>query len=375
MRNPSVARRSALCATLVLALALAIAPAPTHACPPPPTLSELIERADVLVVGAVVGHEIKTLKIDQGEGEEAYEYQVPVADLRIETVVKGSLEPDRIVRFDASHFVDTENPDETPSKVLVFGSFDEESKGYECFAFRNVSSDDARASYVAKVRDYLAIAPLTDRVERRSRHTEWAIRCVEDPKTRYDGVRDLQSVQWQYLDDEEGPAKLDASQRERLVRVLLASPNFADYATYEIAELIQEDRNMQVLTVFQDELARLAEAPAPHAAQIMQVIGTYLDWRTGTLLSHTYPYDGDVAAQKTAIARFLDLMSRLEEIPEAIEPETGDIAEAEQEAIWEAEQAETEAVEAIEEFASGAVDDYTTRATGEEPEPETDDEP
>jgi hypothetical protein len=202
-----------------------------------------------------------------------------------------------------------------------------------------------------------------DSPERVERYVDWSVRCVEEPATRDDGVRDLEEARWRTaVETEEGYEipPLAPAYRERLITAFLASPSFAHWSTYSLLRFVAEDRDWRVVAALESELARLADHPEPHAERVMDALGEQLDWRTGSYLANRFPSEASVKVQRAAIARFTALMSQLEEIPEAIErdAETVEIEEEMSEAAETYAEQANEAVEAVEESQQEEVDTY-----------------
>lgn len=351
--SPSVVRRSALCAAFALATALAL-PAtsvPVAACPAPPTLSQRIDYADAIVVGKVTSIEERVVESEDPEQS----YTVYSGSVRVETVLKGRLDAAQPMRVDSIGYGSREEVEGLKSStLLLFTSYDDEEKCYEMDGVEDVTDFEAMEAYVARVREMLDILAIPGYAEQRPLRVEWAIRCVEAAATREGGIEELSRASWDVDDDgEERGLALDGSQRERLVDVLLGIADFSDWGAFQLADLLAEERDPRVLSHLSSLLAGTADRPGPEAEQLMDLVARHLDWKTGSWLAGRYDEDASLRTRRESVARYLDLMARLEELPEAAEPDGGDFAEAEREAVERYEAAQEEAVAEHEAYASG----------------------
>ncbi len=324
MRGTFSSRRpTSVCAVLLCALGampLFLSGREARACPPP-SFSEYVEYSDLVVVGKVLSTTRQKM-VTEGE-----EWETGIVTVKAETLLKGSVDlaqPVVVSGFDPDP--DSPSP-ETGATLLVIASAGDAKNQFSRIDVRDVSRDDALAAYTSSIRELLSALALPEGEERSRRGTEWAVRAIESEFLRTEAIRDLDRFCLYYGDDETVVDVLDASQRERLVDVMMneTDPD-ASYA-FELANVLGRYHDDRVLAYLQDALARQQESPVSSSPWLMSMISEQMSWRTGQWLANEYPYDGTTVKQRKAIARFVSLMRTREELPEAL-------------AAYEAQQAE-----------------------------------
>ena len=323
----SVATAAALCA-------LVAAPSPRAiACPMRTTFGQHIQMAGLIVVGRVVSFESSAVTID---GEEA---TLLLANLEVDDVLAGQVDATRRVKLAGYHIEQRQEAE--PQTLLVLASARESFGASYTLMVYDVTDLAVRSTLTSRVREMVEIARIADEDDRWRRHVEWAVRCVESPYTCEEGVFELGSYGTRYTEDGGEEEMIDASQRERLVRVLLDADGPDEPGVLDLASMLAESDDLRVTGQLESWLARGAAAPAEDVARLMYIISAQLDWRTGAWLASRYDEDAKRDTKRVVVRRFLDLMHTGRELPEALAETEG--AEEEPEATAERRAAVEEA--------------------------------
>jgi hypothetical protein len=302
------------------------------------TFSQNIQMSSLIVVGRVASFESTAVTID---GEES---TLLMADLEVEDVLVGELDPTRKVRL-AGYHIEQERESE-PRTLLVLASARESFGGSYTFMVFDVTDLAVRSTLTSRVREMVEITRIADETERWRRHVEWAVRCAESLDLREEAVYELD--RYGTRDSEDGEteeAMIDASQRERLVRMLLDAGGPGEPGALELAALLADSDDLRVAGQLESWLARDDVSPPDEVSRLMYIIASQLDWRTGAWLASRYPEDAKRDSKRAAVRRFLELMRSGQELPEAL-------AEAESEEAAEESEAAAERREAVAEAES-----------------------
>ena len=320
--SSALRRRSVLCAALLLAALLPSTSQPASACPMPPTLAEMTEQSSIVFVGKVASHSTKPMWTDEGE-----EYQMPVAAIRVETAVKGDVAPGVTVsveNFYPGYDEEGERPTLDSRILLVFATAGATPVDLSLVDVRDVTSQAARESYVARTREMIEILSVADQSERRAKAVEWSIRCIEDGATREDGVRDLSRSRYIY-DEERGEGSeiaLERPQLERIVSVVLATSDFessGDFALAHVAIGLGDERVVAHLTA---RLRAAAERSNETTRQLMYTLAYGSEWYDGGEMVAGFDPEAPVDARRAFVEQFLDMLaqrSALSPMSEAVE--------------------------------------------------------
>lgn len=337
-RGVSRARRAfTFCVAVSAALCALSAAAPRRAtaCPVRSTFGQNIRMANLIVVGRVAAFESSAVTI---EGEES---TLLIADLEVEDVLAGEVDSTRRVKLAGYHI---EQERESESKTLLVLASARESFGasYTFLAF-DVTDLAVRSALTSRVREMLEIMRIADETEGWRRHVEWAVRCVESPYLREEAVYELERYGTRYTEEGEEEEMIDASQKERLVRVLLEAGGPDEPGAVELASLLSDSDDLRVAGQLESWLERASVAPPEEATRLMYIISSQLGWRTGAWLASQYSDDAKLAVKRVAIRRFLDLLHAGQELPEALTAAVAEEAEEDSEAAAERREAVEEA--------------------------------
>lgn len=243
-----------------------------QACPPPPpeTLISLFLRSDLIVVADFTSRKDGAITTD----EETYQYVDVINDLKVSKVLKGSV-GDRF-SFKTSEYRDKTPPEEisveeeieiykyTPygyqlysemtlgNRYLFFFTKEDNNENYylsdDTTGFRNLNDRDL-SIFENRIAELQSI--LDDKENQLSRLTDWYIKCIEEPATRWDGVMSLQSS-FNALEYED---EADIENREKFV----FDKSFSEY-TPEIAEnLTVSQKNFLSEIVFSSLQQKMSE--------------------------------------------------------------------------------------------------------------------
>jgi hypothetical protein len=163
----------------------------------PVTLRQLIENSDLIVFAKV---EAAPAKPDKKDVILVWRHRQSPARLRPISVLKGTAPTGLIeVHFDPNLVCPSPPSFPEGSNVMAFLQRNVGSNGFHTVSLSygavSVSPEEARA-YTSHIEDYLSITREADG-EGKSRHvTEWLVKCVEDPVTRWEGAADLCGRQW-----------------------------------------------------------------------------------------------------------------------------------------------------------------------------------
>ncbi|MHC4845336.1 MAG: hypothetical protein ACYTCU_04150 [Planctomycetota bacterium] len=207
----------------------------------PVPLRLLCERSESIVIARVDAE--RPAADDGGWGES-------LADLSVLETLKGPGAPAAMSVPYAAGLICPAPPDYPVGKTLLVFL----ARGEEGGELRTLSlsygtkqlSDEHRAVYAQRIREWVAISRELDSDRRLARTVEWLVQMAEDPITRWEAVydfqdgarpdgaflrpRDLRVDYW---------AKTDASQRARLFDLAL-EPGVADYAWWKLVGLFED---------------------------------------------------------------------------------------------------------------------------------------
>ena len=204
--------------TLILSI-----PSPVKACPPPPpkTLLELYLQSDLIFVADLTSQKDGKIEAD----EKDYLYLQVTSDLRVSSVLKGK--PLRNFIFTRLEFrnknADKEDDVEgdiiyfnggykgyselkVGEKYLFFFKKDAESNEYELTdSVSGYKKLDDADLYIHKKRIEELKSIINKKENQLDAITDWFIRLIEEPSTRWDGAYDLNASfqAWEYEDKEE----------------------------------------------------------------------------------------------------------------------------------------------------------------------------
>ena len=106
--------------------------------------------------------------------------------------------------------------------------------------------EDARTVYLARIEEWCALErERLDDDERRAAEREWLLRCVEDPRTRWEGAYDLRPLEQRLATDDPADrvdyrASLRPEHWEHLVQVLDDAGRNWDAGTLELARILTD---------------------------------------------------------------------------------------------------------------------------------------
>ena len=219
-----------LIAVLLVSTFILSSPARVAACPipPPRTLLSLYLRSDVIFVADVTSEKDGKIVYD----DENYLSVEIIRNLKVSSILKGT--PKRNFVFTTTEYRD-KNPSEDATgeteevdifrygykgasriksgeRYLFFFTENSETKNYELTdyvsGYKKISDPDL-AIYEKRIKE------LENIVEKKENQlgaiTEWLVRCIEEPVTRWDGLFDLkdsvQALEYKDQDDEESNEK------------------------------------------------------------------------------------------------------------------------------------------------------------------------
>lgn len=235
------------------------------ACPPPPTLRELIEAADAIVIGKVIaaGDDGITIGADR----------VLDDDPRLGPSV--SLRGERAAR-DAT--------------VLAFLKWDASAGTWRTArargGLRPLAEEAAGATCAARIVEYLAIAKIADRGVRRAAARAWLVRCAVDPLVRRELAEDLEDLR-----AEDGRfGRLAPGERARIVEALLAVRPAEGRGALPLVRLASGSGDARVARWCAERLERIAagEKDEIGAAALMEAAAEALDWGVGRALAERW---------------------------------------------------------------------------------------
>lgn len=310
MRYPSaLRRRSILCAALLLAALLPSTSQPARACPDMPTFGEMTEQASVVFVGKLTHQTSKAEWTEEGE-----EYDVPVGTLRVETPIKGDVAPGLLVTIDnyyvyLSEELDAAKPD--TRTFLVFAMAGNTPAGLSLIDVRDVTSQTARETYVARTREMLDILKTADRKQRQAKSIEWSIRCMEDEVTRVDGVQDLNRSRWLYDEerDEGEQIALEPSQLGRIVSLVLKTDDFESQGSLSLAHMALGLGDIRVVEHLTTRLRAAAESSNESTRQLMYTLAYGSEWYEGGDLVAEFNPEASADERRAFVERFLTLLA------------------------------------------------------------------
>lgn len=373
------------------AIAALVGPPPARACPPPPTFSEMIGMADVIVTGSITEVARGTIRYENDISD------ISIATVRIEEVIKGSVDEQRTLRVmnvDATDLEQTINGDnpgpdaeeisEVPLSMrkglfLLTGSGDvrpDSVAPWSGMRVYDITDDAARDGLVPIIRGCVALDAIQDPLKRRAAQLEWIVQCAENEMTRRDGFYDFSRADedrsWRMESEDESDrdaveAKVAFTdgQIDRLVTVWIESLDKRDDGAMWFGNALGDYRGELVASRLLDAIAAEGEGGTNDIGTWMSTVASIYEWRSGHLLTEKFWGSENPEERAALVRRFVELAPLRAEIPEAIviegadEDVTESVEDVESEAVTEIEDAEREAVEAIEQVGieDGSVDE------------------
>ncbi len=368
----------ALASLTTLSILLALSPAsPARACSPPPTFGELLDMADLIVTGSVVGVAKGTIRY----GNEVE--PITISTIRIADTIKGSADGARELRvanIDETDFDlvinDDGEPGESPAIPLSMrtGLFlltagadeapDSIGRWYGMKVY-DITDDAARDAIVPIIRSHAALDAITDPLKRQVAFLEWIVQCAENPMTRRDGFYEFTRAddnrRWRLAsedesdrDDVEAKVEFTDGQIDRLLDVWLEALEKRDDGAMWFGSALGEYRGELVASRLIDVIAAEGEGGSSDIGAWMQTVASIYEWRSGQLLAQQLWESEDAVRRAAIVKQFLELAPIRGEIPEALVPEVAEdeetayVEDVESQAVTEMEDVEREAVESIE---------------------------
>lgn len=248
---------AALIAILSVSTLILSKPAAVKACPPPPpdTLLALYLRSDLIFLADVTDEKDGEILDDQ----EDYLYVEILRNLKISSVFKGK--PKKNFVFTDTEYRD-KKPSENPADTIQITFFQAGYKGsvkvevgerYLFFFKKDTESETEKYELTDRISGFKKlssadlhiykkrIGELEKIVEKKENQleaiTEWLVRCVEEPATRWDGIFDLRAS-FESLKNEEEP---ESDEKEPFV----IDEDFYSY-TPEIAAALSDSQKQRI---------------------------------------------------------------------------------------------------------------------------------
>lgn len=224
----------------------------------PRPLRKLVIESDVAIVGKVVS--VYDQKYEGKKKKNIYYPSYKIAKILVVEVLQGELKNDTLeILFKPNMSCPSPAMYYKNTSVIAFldnnknGGYNTHALSYGAKTLDSVGI----STYKKRISEIQKILKIQDSVSKRMETIEWLVKCVENEKTSWEDVFELNDYKEFSNDPNNGfKSNLTEEQKARLKKAFVSSTQVSNY-DFDLSDLIYEDNKLEIDSILLEKLKKL----------------------------------------------------------------------------------------------------------------------